>query len=382
MPVLTGFPEKLVDAVDEICEADPSVLADPGTIELLHRERARLDAAITRAATEFDAGGEWAVDGARSAAAWLSTRLRIPLGTARRLVHLGRQLRQMPLVEAAWLAGEITEAHVSQLVRVRTPATAELFARDEALLVGHARELRYSHFVRAVAYWEQLANPDGVEDRAAAHQAARRLHLSQTYEARWILDGVLDPIAGSIVADALRRIDDELFEADWAEARERVGPGVSAADLRRTPAQRRADALVEMARRAMAAAPGARMPEPLFTVLVGYETFAGRICELADGTVVTPGSLVPWLPEGWVERVVFDGPDRVINVGARRRIFDGATRRGVEVRDRECFDDWCEERADRCEIDHVQPHAAGGLTVEENGRVACGFHNRRRHRRR
>ncbi|HEV3364067.1 MAG TPA: hypothetical protein VG795_07985, partial [Acidimicrobiia bacterium] len=127
---------------------------------------------------------------------------------------------------------------------------------------------------------------------------------------RWFLDGLLDPIGGSAVAEALRRIEDELFDAEWAAAREQLGEGVTAADLDRTPAQRRADALVEMARRAGAVPGGARMPEPLFSVLVGYETFAGRICELADATVVSPGSLLAWLTEACVERVVFDGPDR------------------------------------------------------------------------
>jgi len=136
-----------------------------------------------------------------------------------------------------------------------------------------------------------------------------------------------------------------------------------------------------MARRARAVPPGARLPEPLFTVFVGYETFAGRICELAEGTVVTPGSLVGWLEEGWVERVVFDGPDRVRNLGARRRIFTGATRRSVEVRDRECFHEFCDIPAADCQIDHVQPYSAGGLTVDGNGRAAYGYHNRLRHRR-
>ena len=49
---------------------------------------------------------------------------------------------------------------------------------------------------------------------------------------------------------ALRRIEAELFAQDWAEARARVGEGVGVGDLARTPAQRRADAAVEMARRA------------------------------------------------------------------------------------------------------------------------------------
>jgi hypothetical protein len=115
---------------------------------------------------------------------------------------------------------------------------------------------------------------------------------------------------------------------------------------------------------------------------VGYETFAGRLCELADGTVVAPGSLVPWLEASWVERVVFEGPDRIRNVGVRQRIFAGATRRAVEVRDRECFNEFCDQAAEDCEIDHVRPWAEGGLTVETNGRAACGYHNRLRERRR
>ena len=246
--------------------------------------------------------------------------------------------------------------------------------------MDQARTLGYRAFARALAYWAQLADPDGTDRSAEAQHAARRLHLSQTFNGGWVLDGLFDPIHGAVLAKALGAIEQELFEADWAQARSRFGDNVRTSQLARTPAQRRADALVEMARRAMAVPGGARMPEPLFTVLVGYETFAGRICELADGTVVAPGALVRWLDQAWVERVVFDGPDRVKDVGVRRRIFTGATRRAVEVRDRECFHPTCEVAADRCEIDHVQPWATGGLTVESNGRAACGFHNRERHR--
>ena len=148
------------------------------------------------------------------------------------------------------------------------------------------------------------------------------------------------------------------------------------------PARRAISTAASARRWAGAMPPGARLPEPLVTVLVGYETFAGRICELANGTVLSPGSVLRWLEPAWVERVVFDGPDRVKNLGVRRRLFTGATRRAVEVRDRECFHEFCDRPADDCEIDHVQPYSAGGPTVEDNGRVACGYHNRLRHRRR
>ncbi len=373
---------ELTGAIDAVCAAEPAQLADRESIQHLHRQLERLNAATTRATAAFEAGGTWEADGARSAAAWLATRVRTALPAARRRLRLGRALRHMAHAEAAWLAGEIDANHVAALAEARTPVSTDCFERDEAMLVDQAARLSHRHFSHALAYWCQHADPDGTEDRASGAFNARGLHLSQSFSGGWVLDASFDPIGGAVLEGALRGIEAELFASDWARARARVGETVCARDLARNPAQRRADAAVEMARRAGAMPPGARLPEPLFCVLVGYETFAGRICELADGTVVSPGSLLRWLDQAWVERVVFDGPDRVKNLGVRRRLFTGAVRRAVEVRDRECFHEFCDRPADECQIDHVQPYAAGGLTVEDNGRVACGEHNRRRHRRR
>ncbi len=230
-------------------------------------------------------------------------------------------------------------------------------------------------------HWCQHADPDGADDDADRQHDSRRFHLSQSFGGMWWGDLVLGPIAGAVVSKQLSRIDTEMFEADWAEARARRGDAATVADLARTPAQRRADAVVEMARRAGTAPADGRRPEPLFTVMVGYETFAGRICELANGTVVSPGALVPWLGSAWAERVVFDSPSRVVDVGVARRLFSGATRRAVQVRDRECFHELCDEPAEGCEIDHIEPWSAGGDTIAANGRAACGHHNRQRHRR-
>jgi hypothetical protein len=79
--------------------------------------------------------------------------------------------------------------------------------------------------------------------------------------------------------------------------------------------------------------------------------------------------------------VVFDSPSRVIDVGVYRRLFSGATRRAVQVRDRQCFHEMCDQAAEDCEVDHVEPWSAGGATVAANGRVAYGHHNCQRHRR-
>ena len=366
--------------LDRVC-ADPTALADAEGIVELHRALARLEGAATVAAAAFDARGAWASGGARSAPAWISVRCGVPRAVAARRVNLGRRLRHLPAAEASWLAGDIGVAQVAALAAARTPATAEAMDRDESVLVDKAQSLRYDHFARVVAYWAQLADPDGTEDSAAGQEDQRGLDLSRSFGGCWVGDFVLDPIGGSVVDTMVRRIQAELFAADWAEAKARVGEGVGVSDLRRSHRQRRADALVEMAVRAGTAPADGRRPDPLISVLVGYETFAGRICELADATVVSPGSLLGWLDQAWIERIVFDGPSRVIDVGVTRRLFDGATRRAVQAMHPECFNEFCTVRADRCEIDHIEPYAAGGLTMTGNGRPACGFHNRWRNRR-
>jgi len=381
VPVLVDLTTQLEANIDALVDVDVAVLSDSESIEALHRQLDRLEAVVSRATARFSADSGHRPDGAYSAATWLATRRHLPMSSARRRVRLGRALRHMGVVEDAWLAGDIGSAQVGAFEAVHTPKLAEIFARDEKQLVGYATDLGYRAFTQALSYWAQLADPDEADDRARAEYESRHFHASQTLYSSWRLDGKLDPIGGAIFAGELGRIEDEMFAADWAEARERVGEGVTTLDLARTYPQRRADALVEMARRSAAMPAGARMPEPLFTVLVGWETFRDRICQLANGTVVTPGSLVPWLDTAWVERIVFDTPSRVMDVGVKRRLFTGATRRAVEVRDQQCFHEYCEIPAEHCEIDHVEPWAAGGLTTEANGRVACDFHNRQRHRR-
>ena len=304
----------LAAALDEAVAVEPTVLGDGEAIVALHRQLERLEAVFTRAVAAFDAGGTWSADGARTAAAWVATKCRQPFPTTRARVRLGRELRHMAETEESWLAGDIGRAQVGVLAEARR-CSDDCFERDESLLVGQAQDLQYRHFANTVAYWCQLADPDGAEAKAKADYQSRRLHLSKSWQGRYFLDGIFDPIGGEIFATTLEGIEKEFFDADWAEAKARLGDQATTADLTRTPAQRRADAAVEMARRAAAVPEGARRPEPLFTVFVGYETFAGRICELAGGAVVSPGSLVPWLEEAWVERVVFDGPDRIKNVG-------------------------------------------------------------------
>jgi len=223
-----------------------------------------------------------------------------------------------------------------------------------------------------------LAEDDAAEDRAAGDHDRRYLRAAETLGGVVDVQGRLAPIDGAIFKGELQRLEREMFETDWADARAIHGDQATADHLTRTSAQRHADALVEMAKRSAAMPADAKQARILITVLCGYETFKGRVCELADGTVLTPGQVAGVLSKADIERIVFDGPSRVIDVGARTRLFTGALRRAIEVRDRHCTHPGCTIPADRCDVDHIIEWSAGGPTTQANGRLLCGHHNRRR----
>jgi hypothetical protein len=365
------------------------------TVVVVHRERSRLGVAFAELLAEWDTRRIWESDGSRSPAHRLARETRSSVGAARDDLRRARRVRHLPLVRDAVAAGALSLDHLDLIGHVNTPERRHLFARDEALLVRKCSELSYADGARLVRYWaghadEQLtdernaARPadDASDDASAAPDDANappadeyeahapttesRLHASRTLDEALIIDGTLDAIDGTIVENELNRLADEIRLTDRA------------AGIDRSPAQRRAAALVEMARRSATAPEHGRRPRPLFTVLVGERTL-DRLCELSNGIVVTPAALLPHLTEAEIESVLFDGPSTVIAVSSRRT-FTGAVRRAVQVRDRRCrHRSDCDIPADDCDIDHIIPAAKGGPTSQFNGRLECKVHNRIHH---
>ncbi len=361
--------ETFREAVDALVGVDRTLLADGESMVELLSELSRVEAVVCRQTAAFDASGAWALDEAPNSTVWVTTSARVARRQSRRRLSIGRALRAMPLVEQAFLAGVLTAEHVEVLsaAREQSERAAAAVTGAEPVLVAWAMELVFHRFVGEVKAWLNEVDPDGSEQGADKVRDGRRVHLSQSFEGKWFLDGVLDPVRGEIVKGVLSDIEADLARADRASA-------AQSADPVRNGEQRRADALVEMATRAATAPKDGRRPAPLFTVLVGESTFA-RVCELASGTVLTPGSLVPHLTESMIERIVFDGRDRVMAVG-RQRLFTGAVRRAIEVRDRRCTHPFCDRPVDACQADHIVPWGDGGITSEANGRLRCGYHNR------
>src|SRR4051794_2507990 len=371
-------------ALDALERIDVSSLSDDvlhGYVGELHRLASRLVSVRSGPVAEWVGRGVWADDGSKAAHARLAREQSMTPATARTEIRRAQKLRTMPATATAFAQGKLSVDQADLLCSAQQPDIAEVFARDEQLLVNELAGLRVPDAQRCVDYWIEEAFVEVDKERSRPDPAGRRWQAARTFNGHIDVRGWLDPIAGTEYLNELRSIERELFEADWSAARAEHGPDALPSHLPRTTAQRHADAQVEMARRSRAYRQGKyQRPNPLLTVHVGLGTLS-RMCELADGTVVSPGQVFPLLTEADIERIVFDGPSRVIDVGVRQRFFTGALRRAIEVRDRHCQDEsGCWVPADDCQIDHKIRFADGGLTTQDNGQCMCQFHNREKER--
>ena len=358
--------EQLSEAIDALLATDACELSDHALHELvvgLQRQQNRLAAATADAISAWDRRMVWADNGSRSAAVRLANETPSSVGSARTHVRRARRLRSMPGTAAALAAGRLSVDHVDLLAKANTPWRSHLFAEHEHSLVHQCTTLTFHDARKLLDYWCQRVDADGSDALGERQREAAHLNVSSTIDGMVVVNGTLDPISGSIVDNELHRLERELYLTDRRS------------DVVRTATQRRAAALVEMASRSASAHANGRRPKPLITTLVGDESLS-HLCELANGTVISPGQLVAWMGTADLETVLFDGPSSVVSV-SHRRTFTGALRRAVEVRDRRCqHPSGCNEAADRCDVDHIVPHADHGETSQFNGRLECPPHNR------
>ena len=358
-----------LDGVDDDSLSD-AVLAS-------QQVRGRLDAAEARVLSRWDAQGAWRASGAKTGAAWLAWKQRVPIQVARQRLRHARALRTLPAIEEAWAAGDIDRAHVTTLLGARTARTAEVFDADHERLLDLARTHGFVDFKRACDRWETIVDPDGAEQGADDDRAAREVHLSRSFGGMWFGRATLDPVSGEIVDTTLRLIEQRAVRRRLGRGQ---GPARPRADGAR-PAPHPRPAPGRCPRRDGHPRPHRprRRPPPRAALHGG-----GRARDLRrpGPRAVQPHGRSPpappprWLTEADVERIVFDGPSRVLDVGPQRRFFTGALRRAIEVRDRTCFHPSCDEVPDRPEIDHIHEASKGGSTTQANGRLGCGFHNR------
>ena len=198
--------ENFEDALEALIASGAEHYGDGASMETLHALEARFESFMTEAVSAFEKGEEWAADGAKTATAWIATRCRVSRAGARRRVRLGRTLRHLPAVAEAWREGAIGEDQAQAIAWARRHRTEAAMARDEAMLVSQATEMGFEDFSRVLAYWKQLADPDGAEASDEEKKASRDVFLTSSFNGMWLGQMTLDPINGAIVSNELDRL--------------------------------------------------------------------------------------------------------------------------------------------------------------------------------
>jgi hypothetical protein len=351
-----------------ILGTDPAAMGDAELgdhVEALCALADRLEAARLLAVGEWDARAVWALDGAPNGGTWLAARGRLGRAQAGGIVRTARRLRSMPATADAVRAGRLGTAKARLLAGAINDRTEEAFAADEDTLVAEASALTVDQTATMVRFWAMRVDADGASADAMSEHRADSAHISQTLGGRWQLDASFDTECGSIFHSVLSGIADELYRA----TKDAGGPMRSATELR-------AEALVEMARRATAAGerPSSR---PLVWVMVDLDDLRRRAgaAEVVGAGPITAEAARRLACDADVARVLMDGPSVIVDVGHASRTATPVQRRVLALRDRGCVFPGCDRPPGWCQAHHIIHWEDDGPTDLDNLCLMCSFHH-------
>ncbi|MEM7093219.1 MAG: HNH endonuclease signature motif containing protein [Actinomycetota bacterium] len=300
-------------------------------------------------------------------------------------------------VARAWRAGDLGIDRAVLLAKVyANPRVRDQFCTDQDWFVAQARKLSFPKLERRIARWIELADADGPSPAPDPTHERRDATLTQDHFSRaWNGRMSMGSLAGSRFAEVFGAYTDAEFELDCQAARDLAasqGRESTADDLPRRAAQRRADALCQMAEDAAANTTtsvrtkrvhnlvwqaesleellrrwAGGIPRPLDPDLLGLTDLDGNPLDCAHG--------VADLTVSAFRRVVQTPASVTIDLSQEHRLYVGLARLGVELQADECYWPGCHRPVTHCQIDHLRPAARGGLTEQANGAPACFRHN-------
>ncbi|MGH8974117.1 MAG: DUF222 domain-containing protein [Acidimicrobiia bacterium] len=299
-------------------------------------------------------------EGYRSAAAWMAAKAGTPVGPAIKTLEMAAQLPGLPVVDAAFRAGRLSEAQAREIVDAAgevPDAQQELLdAAGKVSLDGLREECRRvkdsvltdeeerHRRIRKGRYVRSWMDQDG------AVRLSARLCAG---EGAWLL-AEIDARRDDIIVDALRG---RFYE---------------------NPEAHRADALVDLARTARGGG-DPDGPRAMVHVMVDHEalmrgrTLQGEKCEI-PGLGSIPVSLARQMAEDCILKVLVTKGVDITAVAHAGRTIPAHLRTALECRDPKCIVPQCTMRRG-LEIDHRAPWSATRDTSLENLARLCRWHH-------
>ncbi len=296
--------------------------------------------------------------------------------------------RRGPGAQADGTVG-VAQSELMARIAANPRIESAVLERDAPALLEDAIEQSFDEFERRARTWEALADPAGDLANNERHRTNRDVMLRPRPDGGWTLTGNLPELAGHEFMEIFSHFVEAEWQADWAEARHRLGDHATTADLQRTEAQRRADALLAMARAAASTPPGSRLPSPTVNVLIDQESLEAHlrgetpdprryrdvVIRTHTGRRLHPDDAINAALIGHIRRVVYDASGTIIDLGRRSRLFRGAAREAVMLLTTTCIWIGCDRPTAWCDADHSLGWKAHGNTVPRNGQPLCTAHN-------
>jgi hypothetical protein len=363
--------EHMFDVMGDVETAVAKLLASEEHVDVarLAAVRAQLDGAWLRAVDEFVQSDEWRAEGFVNAASALRAKCRMTQASAHADVSLARKLRDLPVTAEALGAGEISRQHAAVIADAATAERAIAIAELESAFVAAARVVTARELRPIVDRVTDALDGDDGAARANAQHLRRRLHVSRTLGGMVALDGVFDPESGEILLGALESM--KSFETGDA----------------RTPAQKRADALVDLVRAGAAhgEGPGRAVVPAEVSIHIDLADIERRggtelVTEVRAHRGALPRATLRRLTcDARISRVITDGRSEVLDVGRATRTIPPAVWRALVARDGGCSHPSCDRPPQWCDAHHIVHWADGGATSLENLELRCRRHHRMVH---
>jgi hypothetical protein len=324
----------------------------------------RLEAQFSRRLVRFEAVKGYETAGAANLISWLRWKCRMGTSSAARRLHMARQLIDLPQTERAWRRGDISTGHAAVIGRTVDELGGEAARTAEPVLLEAAEHAHPGHVWLVGQQVRHTIDPDGALAAANGAYARRRLNLITNIDGALELAGLLDAEGGALLRTAI-------------DALTRPLPGDD-----RVASQRRADALVELARRQLdggsLASSGGQRPHVTVTIpaaaLRGGDDSPPAELDWA-GPIVDEAALR--LSCDGVRTVVTVDEDGVpVGVGRASRTIPPSLRRALVVRDRGCCFPGCDRPPPWTDAHHIRHWGQGGKTELTNLVLLCRPHHR------
>ena len=213
-----------------------------------------------------------------------------------------------------------------------------------------------------------LLRPDRlVEHEAEIRRAHRALDKAKGPLGMWRYTMLLDDEGAAIVDNAVEAL-----------AKPQPDPETGDHDPR-TPAARRADALIDLVRRAVSSPDGVpRQAKTSLVVTIGLDQLqqASRGAGLTlDGSPLSIETVRRMACDAQVIPAVLGSHGEVLEQGRAERLFNRAQIRHLWLRDRHCTFPGCTRPATYCDAHHLVHWADGGPTDTNHGALLCQRHH-------